>query len=129
MSGNLLLGIPSIDSEHQRFIDITNNLFAAMRDGKGNSFIGQTLDELAGYAKSHFTHEESLMQKAGFPGLAEHRRVHEECCRRIADIQDKFRSGSVLSQEVMSFLKSWLSDHIMGMDRNYVPAMKKNGIR
>jgi hemerythrin-like metal-binding protein len=129
MTGNLLLGIPSIDSEHQRFIDITNNLFAAMRDGKGNAFIGQTLDELAGYAKSHFTHEESLMQKAGFPGLAEHRRVHDECCRRIAEIQDKFRSGSVLSQEVMSFLKSWLSDHIMGMDRNYVPAMKKNGIR
>jgi len=129
MGGNLRVGIESIDSEHQGFCDICNELYSAMRAGKGNALVGQTLDELANYAKSHFDHEERLMQKANFPGLQEHKRVHEECCRNIEEIKAKYLSGTVLSQEVMGFLKNWLNEHIQGMDKKYVPALKGIGIK
>jgi hemerythrin-like metal-binding protein len=118
-----------MDKEHQRLIEIINNLYGAMRSGRGQDAIGAILDELVAYTKTHFSHEERLMQDAGYAGYDEQKRAHEALVQQVTDIQDKYRAGTALGQEVMSFLKSWLVNHIQGLDKRYGPHLNKKGLK
>ena len=123
------VGVSQMDSEHQRLIDIINNLYVAMRAGRSKDAIGNILDELVDYTKTHFAHEERLMQETGYNGYDEQKRLHEALVAQVLEIQGKFRSGTALGQEVMTFLKSWLVNHIQGIDKRYGPVMNKKGIK
>jgi len=121
--------VEKMDQEHQRLIDVINNLYAAMREGRGKEAIGTIMNELIDYTKTHFAHEERLMKESGYAGLEEQRNAHENLISQVLEIQNKFKSGTALSQEVMSFLKNWLASHIQGMDKKYGPHLNKKGIR
>jgi len=123
------VNVDQMDKEHQRLIDIINKMYGAMRSGRGKDAIGSILDELVEYTKTHFMHEERLMRESGFSGLDEQRRAHEALINQVIEIQTKFNAGTALSQEVLSFLKNWLVNHIQGMDKRYGPSMNKNGIK
>jgi len=123
------VGVDSMDQEHHRLIDIINNLYASMRSGRSQDAISTILDELVDYTRTHFAHEERLMQEAGFAGYDEQKRSHEALISQVKEIQDKCHAGTALGQEVMTFLKNWLSSHIQGMDKRYGPVMSKKGIK
>ncbi|MDO9308959.1 MAG: bacteriohemerythrin [Deltaproteobacteria bacterium] len=123
------VGVNQMDSEHQRLIDIINNLYTAMRSGRSKDAIGSILDELVEYTKTHFAHEERLMKESGYTGFDEQKRAHEALISQVIEIQGKYRSGTALGQEVMSFLKNWLVNHIQGLDKRYGPVMNKKGIK
>ena len=128
-SNSYSVKVSQMDQEHQRLIDIINNLYAAMRSGRSKEAIGSILDELVDYTKTHFSHEEQLMQQANYEGLAEQKRAHEALVSQLNEILDKYRSGTALGQEIMNFLKNWLINHIQGLDKQYAPAMHKKGIK
>ncbi len=69
------------------------------------------------------------MQESNYEGLDEQKRLHAALLSQVGEIYAKFKSGTALSQEVLSFLKSWLVNHIQGQDKRYGPAMKKKGIK
>ncbi len=123
------VGVSQMDKEHQRLIDIINNLYASMRAGRGKDAIGTILDELIDYTKTHFAHEERLMQESGYAGFDEQKRSHEALIAQVVEIQKKYRAGTALGQEVMNFLKNWLVNHIQGLDKQYGPVMNKKGIK
>jgi hemerythrin-like metal-binding protein len=128
-SSSYSVKVSQMDQEHQRLIDIINNLYSAMRSGRSKEAIGQILDELVTYTKTHFAHEEKLMQQASYSGYPEQKRAHEALVAQLNEILDKYRDGTALGQEIMSFLKNWLINHIQGLDKQYAPAMHKNGIK
>jgi hemerythrin-like metal-binding protein len=121
--------VSKMDQEHQRLIDLINKLYTAMREGRGKEAIGSVLDELIEYTKTHFAHEEQLMRESGYAGYDDQKRAHEALINQVMETKQKLAAGAVLSQEVMSFLKSWLVNHIQGMDKNYGPVMNKKGIK
>jgi len=123
------VGVDSMDREHQRLIDIINNLYAAMRAGRSKDSIGTILDELVDYTRTHFAHEERLMQDSSYDGFDEQKRSHEALISQVKEIQNKYHAGTALGQEVMTFLKSWLINHIQGLDKKYGPVMSKKGIK
>jgi methyl-accepting chemotaxis protein/hemerythrin len=123
------VGVSQMDNEHQRLIDIINNLYMAMRSGRSKDAIGSILDELVDYTKTHFAHEERLMQQSNYSGYNDQKRAHEALIAKVVEIQGKFRVGTALGQEVMSFLKDWLITHIQGLDKKYGPVMNKKGIK
>ncbi len=123
------VGVSQMDNEHQRLIDIINNLYAAMRSGRSKDAIGTILDELINYTKTHFTHEEKLMQDSNYAGLDEQKRAHAALVNQVVEIQQKYRTGTAMGQEVMTFLKNWLINHIQGLDKQYGPVMNKKGIK
>ena len=128
-SKSLSVNVGSIDREHQRLVDLVNQLYTAMREGRGNTAIGSVLDELITYTASHFANEEKLMREAGYPAYDEHKAAHEALVAQVLETKKKFAQGTALSQEVMSFLKNWLVNHIQGMDKRYGPHLNKKGIR
>lgn len=120
--------VAAMDEEHQRLIDIINNLYGAMREGRGKDSLAHILDELVSYTRTHFSHEERLMEQAAYPDYPAQKAAHEALVERLMEIRDKFIAGTALSQEVMTFLKGWLIGHIQGMDSKYGPYLNRKGL-
>ena len=57
------VGISRIDEQHQRLIDLINDLHGAMLEKQEEPELSKILDGLAAYAVSHFATEETLMKK------------------------------------------------------------------
>ncbi|MFN4132358.1 MAG: bacteriohemerythrin [Caldimicrobium sp.] len=118
MKKKLATGVKEADEQHKKLVNLVNDLYNAMKQGKGREVIDKTLDELVKYAGYHFNTEETLMTKYGYPELANHKREHENFKAKIKEFMDKKAKGeATLSIEVMNFFKEWLVKHIMGTDK------------
>lgn len=120
------VGVELIDSDHQLLVSLINQLDDAMKEGGGRDTVGSVLNVLLEYTETHFGREELLMEKAGYPELTPHRREHVKLTTQVRQIVDRFNGGdsSSLDAEVLDFLKTWLTGHILGVDRKYAPYVK-----
>ena len=122
--------ISTIDLQHKRLVDMINALHDAMRAGKGNDVTGKMLDDMAIYALRHFSEEEKQLQQHGYPQFAAHKAEHEAFKQRVKDLQLKLQDKKIgVTLEVMTFLKDWLSKHILEVDKRYAPFLKEQGVR
>jgi hemerythrin len=114
------VGVPSIDGQHKRLIEIINSLYDAMRAGHGEFALGKTLDDLVDYTKTHFRFEENLLQTKNYPDLAAHKKVHEGLTAQVMDLVKQYKAGkATLSIQTGTFLKNWLGNHILNTDMKY----------
>jgi hemerythrin len=122
--------ITGIDAQHKHLVDLINSLYDAMSKGQGNKALGGILDELYKYTVVHFGDEERLMLKTGYPDYAAHKKIHDEFTARVVAMKRDFEAGKVsLSLQVATFLKEWLSGHILGTDKKYAPYLASRGIK
>ncbi len=126
---SIAINIASIDAQHQRWIGLINDLHEAMKVGKGRHVIGDTLDAMVDYTKTHFRNEEGLMSTNGYSEFAQHKAIHDEFINKIVGWQDRYRQGEAgLTLEVMSSLGDWLQSHIRSVDKRYAPHLKCKGV-
>ena len=117
-----------IDDDHRQLITLINQLNEAMIVGKGTSVIQEILDELIRYTSAHFSNEEALMRKHDYPQYREHKALHEDLLQKVGDLRHRLHRGEpVLSQEVMHFLKTWLTKHILGTDKKLGEYLQARG--
>jgi hemerythrin len=83
------VGISRIDEQHQRLVELINELHAAILVGDRRSALPKILDGLAGYAVSHFTTEETLMKKFGYPNYEQHKAEHDRLTAQIKQLLQK----------------------------------------
>ncbi len=121
---DLETGIHVIDDQHKRIISYINELDHASQTGSAAD-VQHVLEGLLDYTVTHFEFEEELQEKAGYPFLKAHKRVHEIFMKRIAAFRERANHGENIIPELLSMLKVWLSSHIKGDDRDYVDAVKK----
>jgi len=124
------VGVKRLDDDHKRLIAMVNELHDGILEGHRKEALGHVLDELVKYTKIHFMHEEEIFTRTNYPGGAAHKREHDDLVAKAADLQERFKTGptSMLSLEVMNFLKAWLNHHIGGSDKAYTKHMHANGI-
>ena len=128
-SDNLSVNIKEIDAEHKKLIDMINELHSAMGSGKGREAMGTILTGLVDYTKTHFAYEEKLFQQHAYPGYLAHKGQHDALTKQVVEVMTKFKSGqSVVTVEVMNFLKDWLSNHIQTTDKKYGPFLNSKGV-
>jgi hemerythrin len=119
-SDTLSVGIEEIDVQHQKLVDMVNEMHDAIRDRHGSDVFRKILDRLAEYTRIHFAVEESLMRILGYPEYEEHKAEHEELIGSVVDLQGKLDKGQAsIGFELMHFLKVWLTKHIMESDQKY----------
>ena len=125
----LKTNITSCDEQHQRLIGLINELFDVMQQKQDKSIIGKTLDELVVYTMYHFQLEEELMAQHGFPGLNRHKAEHANLTKEVYAYKTRYNNGEQLAPvELVSFLKDWVIDHIIGMDKNYSAFLRSKGV-
>ncbi len=109
-----------IDSQHKKLVTLVNELHDSMKAGKGKDALAKTFYELINYTKEHFETEERMMQKVNFSGYATHKKEHDTLTKEVLDLKEKFDAGkTMLSIEVLNFLKNWLTVHILDTDKQY----------
>lgn len=115
----LELGIPSIDADHRGFLELMNDLYAAMERGDGGGRTRATLDALRAYATYHFIREEDVMGAAGYPGLQAQQMEHAWYLYYLEKLEGLSYTDPASALETTSFMRTWFLDHILGADRRF----------
>jgi len=112
------VGIEDIDREHQRLFSLAERMHQAMLAGRGREFLPSLLAGLISYTADHLSREERLMERIGYPGLAEHRRQHAELRANVRALQARSASGeTTMTIEATQLLMEWLKRHATASDR------------
>jgi hemerythrin len=113
----LSVEVEEIDDDHRKLIDIFNILKHAVTEGESPEYLAAVLEELVNCTAWHFSHEERLMLKHGYEGLAQHKAVHGELIKSVKELQQRIlRSDETLSDKEIDFLERWLTEHILTED-------------
>ncbi len=121
---SLSVGIGVIDNQHQRIVEYINELADAM-ERKDRTAVGHILDGMIDYTLTHFAFEESLMERAGYPIVTEHKLVHQSFAKRMTDYKKRFNEGGDITRALFSDLQMWLTNHIKRDDKDYTLSVRK----
>lgn len=114
------LGIAEIDEQHKKIVELINILNKAFMEGSAREKLGDILDEMARYADYHFHTEEELFSKHLFPFSEEHKKLHDNFRTKVSQFREQFEKGLPITFRLLGFLRKWLTNHILDVDREYV---------
>lgn len=124
------VGIADFDVQHKKLVAIINDLHEAMKVGKGSSIIGEILKEMIKYTQTHFSFEESVLEKHSYPKVFYQKKEHAYYVEKLNTFVKDYESGvSMMSIDVSQFLKDWLMKHIMGTDKEYTGYLNEKGVK
>lgn len=114
----LELGFGDIDVQHRKLVDLVNELDEAMRAGRGQDVADMVLDDLIHYTIHHFAFEEKLMDQYAIATAPAHKTEHKKLVADVNTFKARFdKASAAVTTELMTFLRSWLSDHILKTDK------------
>ena len=81
------IGCKTIDDDHRRMLSIMRQIEAS---GRALRFerCAELLDTLIAFAQAHFTREEALLEKIGFPATEEHKEYHANLLARAENVKE-----------------------------------------
>lgn len=116
------VGSNEIDDEHKSLVKLVNDIFILVRDKKPQQAITSTLNELTAYAQIHFSSEEKLLAEVNYPGLEEHKIIHQDLLEKVSKYTDRLENNDEeILQDFYLFLRDWLMTHIMEEDMQFKP--------
>jgi hemerythrin-like metal-binding protein len=128
---DMSVGLEELDQDHRFLIQVINRLAVNAEDDGDAEAIRECLASLRNYAEFHFAREESVMRACGYSTLAEHQDEHRAFTREIAAIVDRFDQGDAnvraeINENLIGYLKDWLTHHILVVDMGYRPLVEGN---
>ena len=119
------VGSVMLDAQHKQLVEMINDLHESMQKRSDPARIRKILDDLIGYTRLHFAQEEKTMERAGYPDLAEHQKIHRSLVAQVEEMRAKHETGSAtFTLKLKDFLKQWLLQHILQDDMRYSPYLK-----
>lgn len=126
---SLDVGVAEVNRQHKVLIGIINELYHQTQTNRSINAVRRLLDSLVDYTVNHFNYEEHLMQKYDYPGFAEHKERHEALIGQVSGFVQRVEAGDEsVAEELLDFLKAWLSKHIQGVDTQYTPFFNERGV-
>ena len=114
------LGFEKVDRQHRHLFEIINKLIERSAASSDSKLVTETLTEMLKYAKEHFTDEEELMQKYGYPEIELHKKQHAYFIETTAELSiNALNNQSMVASEIAEFLQLWLTNHILKSDMKY----------
>ena len=125
-NSSYLVGHKLVDFDHMTLVNITNELFHRVNQGFSDEEIAQTITCLIDYVEKHFEREEELFKDSDYPDVDKHLAMHADITKTVKDIATIYKTnpGAININEVLEFLKKWLTNHIMKADVGYVEYLK-----
>jgi len=108
-----LLGVEAMDNTHREFVDLVNELSDCDRP----RFV-ELFPELVAHTRTHFTAEEEMMERSGFPAIEEHRADHARVLGEMTRFTAGLRRGraQLATAYVLDQLPGWFELHAATMD-------------
>lgn len=124
------VGIEEIDKQHKMFVETLNKLFEAVQNSSSKDKLEIVFKELDGYIKYHFATEEKYFDMFSFDESENHKAKHNDFKNQIAIFKEKIDAGELhYLESLITYLEDWLANHIMEVDKRYVPCFKANGLK
>lgn len=119
------IGVDIIDKEHQRLFKIINKLFLFKEEGKDDQWTCQEgIKFFKGHAMKHFVEEEEYMKSIGYPGLEQHKIIHNGFKQNtLPALEQELERTNFAPDAVDHFLgvcAGWLIGHTMTEDQAIV---------
>lgn len=109
-----------VDVQHKRLVDLINQIYRGIMLEKGKETVDSTLNELVEFTVMHFGYEEKLFDQYGYAESSWHKEKHKALLTQVGEYVTRYKGGDTnVSHELLSFLKNWLTKHIMGVDQKY----------
>ncbi|MDK2956840.1 MAG: hemerythrin [Desulfovibrionales bacterium] len=125
--GSQAIGIEIIDRQHQRLYEVLNSLDRKLHAPTPDATsLNTTVDSMHQYVRYHFSTEERLLEHYGWPGLQEHKLLHQTFVDKAEELL-RLGETDVLQalREALVFLVSWVVNHIEGEDQKYAPFLRE----
>ncbi len=107
-----------IDQEHAVLIEYINLLQKAVENESSVKIVGQVLEGLTDYTKTHFFVEEEMMKAFEYPDVDTHKAAHEGFKSKLVKLIENYNNGDTeISSSALEFLKDWLTEHILKIDK------------
>ena len=122
-SKHFVTGIDVIDTHHKGLVDLINAAapqLATIGDAPARG-VRPLLDRLADYALTHFHYEEALMLASEVDPryVTQHQRSHTSFAQEVMQmIRDASADNNVSGANLLRFLTSWLTFHILSEDQH-----------
>ena len=124
------VNIEIIDKQHKRLFELIENFYDALKQKQIKRGMSEILEGLTEYSIYHFQTEEALMEQHRYPNYQQHRAIHAQFIEKVGEFRSRFESGQLLIPiEVANFLKDWLSNHILGTDKQFSPFLREKGVK
>ncbi len=124
---SMSVGIERLDEQHQRWIALMNELIEALRERRGDTVVGTTLQKVRDYTQTHFRDEEATLLSAKYPNYAEHKAQHDAFVAELAALREEQADGvALLSVVVAKKLLDWFFRHIRIADQQYASHLAGN---
>ncbi len=114
------LGIDQIDNEHIKLVDMLNDVHALLGEGKKDEARQYFSETLSSYVNEHFAHEEKFMEDIHFPGVADHKKIHENFKKSLLDLIPKIEAFDEKAfRDALTDAFTWIVNHIGRTDKRY----------
>lgn len=125
----LVLGIASIDEQHQTLVTHINALDTELgRPAADPKALGHVLEDLVDAAMNHFIAEEELLKRHGHPQADAHSAGHSGETSSLVQLLDQVHAdASALGRDKLGQLKDWLTRHIQVDDKAAIALLKSKG--
>lgn len=117
---DLSIGVDQIDNQHKELIARIDGLFEACNNGKGKEEVLKVIDYLGEYVVTHFSDEEVLQKKYGYPEYDNHKKMHTQFIKDFEVLKgnlDKDGVSPSLIIKMNKLLIDWLLNHIKKADK------------
>ncbi len=125
------IGVPLIDEQHEelfrRVTEFVETLRSAGEWSHKVAKVNETLNFMKDYVVMHFHDEEAYQQEIEYPGMAEHRRIHNDMVQYVMNIAEQYeREGykEELMQQFAGKLLAWLINHVAATDQKIAEYVK-----
>ncbi len=118
------LGVEQMDTTHQEFISLVNQLNLADK-----ALFHELFAELLEHTQLHFDSENQLMQETGFSATSEHKGEHLRILGELSRFAQMVQKGSITIARsyVREMLPGWFSLHAATMDSALAAHIKSIG--
>ena len=112
-------GIAVIDAQHRELIDHINAVTAMGLKSATKEETQKTLNVLGDYIIKHFTEEEIMQRKSGYPDYDAHKQLHQHYVREFEKLKKEFAlngSSVKFSFDLSNSVIGWIVKHIKTVD-------------
>ncbi len=124
----MALGYAPLDEEHEAFIPVVNEALEVLEK---KDLVGaeDVFDKCYAFARTHFSHEEALMEKLDYPDIMAHMKSHQIFIKNISELRQLYEFAPEdekmeVFEQLANFLNVWFIGHVLSRDSLLKPFLK-----
>jgi hemerythrin-like metal-binding protein len=126
-------GVDEIDEQHRILVNTLNEAQEKLSEDASLDTLESITKDLLSYALYHFETEEEMMQEHDYKGKEQkdfesHMKQHRDFSSKVVAIRESIKAGNPIDKdELITFLKNWLINHINKTDKKLGSFLQADG--